>query len=191
MRALARPDSAREQTLRMPHNVTTDMGLALWRLAANAGAHRNLLRETPPSELADRYKNGTLPDIGLAAFLDQYGQRGAAEADVGMLRWADDPAPVFAAIANDLCVTDPGWTPLFMTAGGLVTETGSPVAHGPTVAREYGIPAVICVPDAGAQRRTQERAAVVPAALMQLQRLHAGARELFGNYRLTAGARAM
>ena len=44
--------------------------------------------------------------------------------------------------------TDPGWTPLFLTAGGLVTETGSPMAHGPTVAREYGIPAVICVRDA-------------------------------------------
>jgi pyruvate,water dikinase len=37
---------------------------------------------------------------------------------------------------------------LFLTAGGLVTETGSPMAHGPTVAREYGIPAVICVADA-------------------------------------------
>ena len=44
--------------------------------------------------------------------------------------------------------TDPGWTPLFLTAAGLVTETGSPMAHGPTVAREYGIPAVICVRDA-------------------------------------------
>ncbi len=41
--------------------------------------------------------------------------------------------------------TDPGWTPLFLTAAGLVTETGSPMAHGPTVAREYGIPAVICL----------------------------------------------
>jgi rifampicin phosphotransferase len=44
--------------------------------------------------------------------------------------------------------TDPGWTPLFLTAGGLVTEVGAPLAHGPTVAREYGIPAVICVPGA-------------------------------------------
>ncbi|MGW6568629.1 PEP/pyruvate-binding domain-containing protein [Streptomyces sp. NPDC054975] len=44
--------------------------------------------------------------------------------------------------------TDPGWTPLFLTAGGLVTETGAVMAHGPTVAREYGIPAVICVPNA-------------------------------------------
>jgi pyruvate,water dikinase len=44
--------------------------------------------------------------------------------------------------------TDPGWTPLFLTAGGLVTETGSPMARGLTVAREYDIPAVICVRDA-------------------------------------------
>jgi pyruvate,water dikinase len=35
-----------------------------------------------------------------------------------------------------------------MTAGGLVTETGAAMAHGPTVAREFGIPAVICVRDA-------------------------------------------
>ena len=44
--------------------------------------------------------------------------------------------------------TDPGWTPLFLTAAGLVTETGAIMAHGPTVAREYGIPAVISVPGA-------------------------------------------
>ncbi|QCU79258.1 hypothetical protein E7744_02010 [Citricoccus sp. SGAir0253] len=37
---------------------------------------------------------------------------------------------------------------MFLTLGGLVTENGSTVTHGPTVAREYGIPAVTCVPDA-------------------------------------------
>jgi pyruvate,water dikinase len=50
--------------------------------------------------------------------------------------------------------TDPGWTPLFLTAAGLVTETGAIMAHGPTVAREYGIPAVICVPNATSQITT-------------------------------------
>jgi phosphoenolpyruvate synthase/pyruvate phosphate dikinase len=42
-------------------------------------------------------------------------------------------------------VTDPGWTPLFLTAGGLVMEFGGPMAHGAIVAREYGIPAVVGV----------------------------------------------
>ncbi|HEY6407832.1 MAG TPA: PEP-utilizing enzyme, partial [Ktedonobacteraceae bacterium] len=41
--------------------------------------------------------------------------------------------------------TDPGWTPLFLTAGGLVMEMGGAMAHGAIVAREYGIPAVVGV----------------------------------------------
>ncbi len=44
--------------------------------------------------------------------------------------------------------TDPGWTPLFLTAGGLVMEMGGSMSHGAVVAREYGIPAVVGVPDA-------------------------------------------
>lgn len=41
--------------------------------------------------------------------------------------------------------TDPGWTPLFLLASGLVMETGGYLSHGAIVAREYGIPAVINV----------------------------------------------
>jgi pyruvate,water dikinase len=44
--------------------------------------------------------------------------------------------------------TDPGWTPLFLTASGLVMEMGGANSHGAVVAREYGIPAVVGVPDA-------------------------------------------
>jgi len=47
--------------------------------------------------------------------------------------------------------TDPGWTPLFLTAGGLVMEMGGSMSHGAVVAREYGIPAVVGV--AGATER--------------------------------------
>jgi Phosphoenolpyruvate synthase/pyruvate phosphate dikinase len=326
-----------DETLRgMPYNVTTEMDLALWRVAEAAAPHRELLLGTAPAELAARYCAGELPDIGLAAFLREYGHRGVAEVDVGVERWAEDPTAVFAALAGYLRLddpeqapdrrfaaaadaavakidelvararptrplrarlaglllrrsrelaglrelpksvwlhsirrmrthllaagaelhgrglldrpedvmfldlrealaaaegtdlralverrraeyeremrrrtvpvlmlsdgtvpealvprgpvpagalvgmaaapgratgrarvvldpagarvepgevlvaptTDPGWTPLFMTAAGLVTETGAPMAHGPTVAREYGIPAVICVRDA-------------------------------------------
>ena len=42
--------------------------------------------------------------------------------------------------------TDPGWTPLFLTASGLVMEMGGAMSHGAVVAREYGIPAVVGVP---------------------------------------------
>ena len=41
--------------------------------------------------------------------------------------------------------TDPGWTPLFLNAGGLVLEVGGEFSHGSLVAREYGIPSVVVV----------------------------------------------
>ena len=42
--------------------------------------------------------------------------------------------------------TDPGWTPLFLLADGLVVETGGYLSHGAIVAREFGIPAIVNVP---------------------------------------------
>jgi rifampicin phosphotransferase len=105
-------ESEVDETLRgMPHNVTTEMDLALWRLAAAAGEHRDLLLDTPPTELAARYLAGELPEFGLGEFLRRYGHRGAAEIDVGVPRWAEDPSPVFAAIAGYLRVTDPEQAP--------------------------------------------------------------------------------
>jgi len=56
--------------------------------------------------------------------------------------------------------TDPGWTPLFMTAGALVMEMGGVISHGAVVAREYGIPAVVGVPDATTRLRTGETVTV-------------------------------
>ena len=38
--------------------------------------------------------------------------------------------------------TDPGWTPLFTNAGGIILEIGGALQHGAVVAREYGIPYV-------------------------------------------------
>ncbi len=53
--------------------------------------------------------------------------------------------------AGDILVTaytDPSWTPLFVAIGGLVTEVGGLMTHGAVIAREYGLPAVVGVPDA-------------------------------------------
>ncbi|HCI80228.1 MAG TPA: phosphoenolpyruvate synthase, partial [Ktedonobacter sp.] len=44
--------------------------------------------------------------------------------------------------------TDPGWTPLFVSIKGLVTEVGGLMTHGAVIAREYGLPAVIGVENA-------------------------------------------
>lgn len=39
--------------------------------------------------------------------------------------------------------TDPGWTPLFMGASGLIVEKGGVLSHGAIVARDFGIPALV------------------------------------------------
>jgi pyruvate,water dikinase len=44
--------------------------------------------------------------------------------------------------------TDPGWTPLFVNAGGIILENGGALQHGAVVAREYGKPCVSSVVDA-------------------------------------------
>ena len=41
--------------------------------------------------------------------------------------------------------TDPGWTPHFLTAAGIVMDLGGLLSHGSIVAREYGIPTVVNV----------------------------------------------
>jgi pyruvate,water dikinase len=66
-----------------------------------------------------------------------------------------EPGEVLVAPA-----TDPGWTPLFLTASALVMEMGGMMSHGAVVAREYGIPAVVGVPDATTRIATGERIVV-------------------------------
>lgn len=44
--------------------------------------------------------------------------------------------------------TDPGWTPLFVSIKGLITEVGGLMTHGAVIAREYGLPAVVGVENA-------------------------------------------
>jgi pyruvate,water dikinase len=53
--------------------------------------------------------------------------------------------------------TDPGWTPLFINAAGLVMEVGGLMTHGSVIAREYGIPAVVAVPEATKRIQTGQR----------------------------------
>lgn len=53
--------------------------------------------------------------------------------------------------------TDPAWTPLFLAAGGLITEVGGMMTHGSVVAREYGIPAVVGVDHATTRLQAGQR----------------------------------
>ena len=54
-----------------------------------------------------------------------------------------EPGEVLVASA-----ISPGWAPLLLAAGALVTEIGGALSHGAIIAREYGLPAVLNVADA-------------------------------------------
>lgn len=43
--------------------------------------------------------------------------------------------------------TDIGWSPYFALVSGIVTEIGGTISHGAVIAREYGIPCLIAVPN--------------------------------------------
>jgi rifampicin phosphotransferase len=70
-------------------------------------------------------------------------------ADTGALR----PGEVLVAPT-----TGQAWTPLFATAGGLVTESGNLLSHSAVVAREYALPAVVALQ--GATKRIPDGALV-------------------------------
>jgi pyruvate,water dikinase len=68
----------------------------------------------------------------------------------GRARVITDPATTVLEPGEILVapITDAGWTPLFANAAALVVDTGGVLSHGSTVAREYGIPAVVAVKNA-------------------------------------------
>ncbi|HEY1968481.1 MAG TPA: PEP-utilizing enzyme, partial [Pseudonocardia sp.] len=101
----------------LPHNVTTEMDLRLWRLASTLRADppaAAALREQTPAELARAYLAGTLPAVaqqGARDFLRDYGHRAVAEIDLGLPRWSDDPEHIFGVLANYLRLDDPAGAP--------------------------------------------------------------------------------
>jgi pyruvate,water dikinase len=127
----------------LPHNVTTEMDLELWALATKLRADEPtaaLLRDRSAAELADRYREATLPAPamrGVADFLDHYGHRAVAEIDLGLPRWSDDPSYLFGVLANYLRSDDPAAAAdqQFAAGGRAAQET---VAHLVAAARRRG-----------------------------------------------------
>ncbi|ERT13692.1 phosphoenolpyruvate synthase [Photorhabdus temperata] len=64
------------------------------------------------------------------------------------IRLIKNPQDEMSLAGQILCTvrTDPGWAPLFPTAGGLLIERGSTLSHSAVVARELGIPAIVGIP---------------------------------------------
>jgi len=128
-----------------------------------AATRRDILRRdarrSPPFVMAS---DGEIPSLAVREDIPPGALSGtAASAGVveGVARVVLDPAREVLHAGEILVAphTDPGWTPLFVHASGLVTEVGGLMTHGSVVAREYGIPAVVSVAGATQRIRTGQR----------------------------------
>ena len=119
-------------------------------------------RHIPRMLLSDGTEPETVLSAGAAADGALAGSPASAGTVTAPARVILDPVGAHLEPGEILVVpsTDPGWTPLFLTAGGLVMEMGGPNSHGAVVAREYGIPAVVGVPDATSRLRTGQQITV-------------------------------
>ena len=81
---------------------------------------------------------------------------------VGVARVITDPHHA-ELLPGEILVTrytDPAWTPLFFTAGAMITEVGGVLSHGAVIAREIGLPAVVGVGEATSLIATGRRVKV-------------------------------
>lgn len=104
-------------------------------------------------EIKAEYKREDLPEGALPGMAVS---SGVVE---GIARVITDPSNASLNKGEILVApfTDPGWTPLFINAAGLVMEIGGLLTHGTVVAREYGMPAVVGISDATKKIRSGQR----------------------------------
>lgn len=115
---------------------------------------------TPPLRLGTDYGPPPADNPIVRSFGKFFGGPSPVQEETGTLKGnagspgkVTGPAKVLRSLSDagklqlgDILVaqtTSPPWTPLFATAGGIVTDTGGVLSHCAVVAREYRIPAVV------------------------------------------------
>jgi pyruvate,water dikinase len=104
--------TALEVTRGLPHNVTTEMDLALWKTASairHDQASYAAFLDSDAQTLAARYLNGTLPEAAQTAivnFMGRYGMRVVAEIDMGQPRWREEPTSIMQTLQSYLLITE-------------------------------------------------------------------------------------
>jgi rifampicin phosphotransferase len=79
------------------------------------------------------------------------GVAGSPGVATGIARVLLDLSDPFRLEVDDILIapqTDPAWTPLFLSAGAVITNVGAVGTHAVIVSRELGIPCVPSIPDA-------------------------------------------
>jgi pyruvate,water dikinase len=101
----------------LPHNVTTEMDLALWRVAQTILADSDsskLFQETSASDLSSQYLQAVLPSQvqeSIVSFMERYGARGVGEIDIGLPRWGEDPTHIMQVLQSYIQIKDPDMAP--------------------------------------------------------------------------------
>ncbi|MEZ5342126.1 MAG: PEP-utilizing enzyme [Acidimicrobiales bacterium] len=67
---------------------------------------------------------------------------------LGSGKRASDPATSVELTMLVAPITDPSWTPLFLSADAVVVDVGAVMSHAIIVSRELGIPCVVSATDA-------------------------------------------
>ena len=128
-------------------------------LAERAADYRELWELEPPFFIRD----GVVPPLSTwprrvdqeltaaSAGEELQGVSGSPGNVRGVARVILDPGEPDRLEPGDILVapsTDPSWTPLFLTAGGVVVDVGGQISHAVIVSRELGLPCAISVTDA-------------------------------------------
>ena len=74
--------------------------------------------------------------------------RGVVRAEARVVKGIDEADRVKPGDVVVIPYSDVGWTPMLARAGGIVAEAGGLLSHSSIVAREFGIPCVVSVPNA-------------------------------------------
>jgi pyruvate,water dikinase len=101
--------------------------------------------DNPVGRAIGRFFGGPPPESDVASGLVR-GNPGSAGTVTGTARVIANVRDAERLGHGEILVTAttaPPWTPLFATAGGIVTDTGGPLSHCAIVAREYQLPAVV------------------------------------------------
>ncbi|OQY28271.1 MAG: hypothetical protein B6I38_09355, partial [Anaerolineaceae bacterium 4572_5.1] len=116
-KAIGEPQLYLEISRGLPHNVTTEMDLFLWKTAQDIQADtesRLTFADSPAFQLATDYQRDALPNIAqqaIAEFMSRYGMRGLGEIDFGRKRWREEPLHIIQTLQSYLTITDPDLAP--------------------------------------------------------------------------------
>ena len=112
----------------------------------------------PPDRIELSVGDFWVPPRESAIEREEFGQRRSLRGTavcggsiVGRAIVLTDPREFEQVAEGDILVTrqtDPGWGPILFLVRGLVMERGGMLSHGAILAREYGIPTVVGIPNA-------------------------------------------